>query len=143
MNVVRLSVLHSGHHNLPGNISGTSLTLCMWCIMFMIVVVVVLHLTDQHLCTFRCILDHIFIIAPMRLGVRRHHLQGSPVTCKLLEAHQMTTSTRWPHATGPHFFTKNTQVWIIIKTFSLTCLCGKTVGSLSHFSHRRQHYECH
>jgi hypothetical protein len=107
----------------------------MWCIMFTSL------LTYQHLCTILCILDHILIIAPTRFGVRRHHLQGAPVTCKLIGTHQMITGTCWPHATGPHFFTKNTQIWIIIRTFSLNCICSKTVGSLNNFSHRMQHSE--
>jgi hypothetical protein len=134
MKVVRLSVLRNGRLYPPGNISGIFLTLCMWCIMF------ISHLTAQHLCTFRCILDHILIITPARLDVGRPHLQVAPVSYKLLETHQMITSTRWPHATGPRI-SQRIQIWIIIKT-SLTCVCSKTVGRLDQFSHRMQHSEC-
>jgi hypothetical protein len=120
---------------LPWKYSCSFLTLCMWCI------IIILTLTDQHFCTFRCILDRILIIAATPFDVLLHHLP--PVNCKSLQTPQIITSTRWSHATGSNFCTKNPQLWIIIKSSSLTCMCNKVVAGLDQFSHRMQHSEYH
>ena len=60
-------------------------------------------ITDQHLYTTLCILDHELIIEPTGFGVHCHHFKGAPFNCMFSETYRKIRSTFWPQVTWSQF----------------------------------------